>query len=232
MKILVFAPHPDDEVLGCGGTMARYIAKGAEVTVCIVTSPQPPVYVYTDGLIEKNGWPHRIYPEIKNAHELLGVKETLFLQFPCVLLEQHPRHAVNGAISKVVQSVKPDVVFIPHFGDMQKDHAVVSEAVMVAVRPKYPHVPRFVYAYECLSETEWSIPHAANTFLPNTFVDISDYLEKKLAAMACFTSQLGQFPNPRSIEAVEALARLRGSSSGFRAAEAFSLIREYRGSNI
>ncbi|MBR3108790.1 MAG: PIG-L family deacetylase [Clostridia bacterium] len=227
MKILVFAPHPDDEVLGCGGAMARYIAEGAEVTVCIVTSPQPPVY--NNDIAVENGWPHKIYPQIKAAHDLLGVAETAFLQFPCVLLENEPRHIVNGKISETVQRVKPDVVFIPHFGDMQKDHAIVSEAVMVAVRPKYKHIPRFVYSYECLSETEWNIPHAANIFIPNTFIDISDYLKKKLQAMACFTSQVGDFPNPRSIEAVEALARLRGSAAGFKAAEAFSLIREYRG---
>ena len=229
MKILVFAPHPDDEVLGCGGTMARYIDQGAEVTVCIVTSPQPPVYVYKDNLAEKNGWPHIIYPQIKAAHELLKIKETVFLQFPCVLLENEPRHVVNGKISEVIQKVKADVVFIPHFGDMQKDHTIVSEAVMVAVRPKYAHIPRYVYSYECLSETEWNIPHVTNSFIPNTFIDITDYLPKKLEAMACFTSQVGEFPNPRSIEAVEALAKLRGSTSGFKAAEAFSLIREYRG---
>lgn len=230
MKILVFAPHPDDEILGCGGTLARYISGGAEVTVCIVTSPQPPVY--DNKIAVDNGWPHKIYPQIKNSHELLGVKETLFLQFPCVLLENEPRHIVNGKIGDVIQRVKPDVVFIPHFGDMQKDHTIVSEAVMVAVRPKYAHIPRYVYSYECLSETEWNIPHVANAFVPNTFVDITDYLDTKLKAMACFTSQVGEFPNPRSLEAVEALAKLRGSTAGFKAAEAFSLIREYRGAGV
>lgn len=227
MKILVFAPHPDDEILGCGGTMARYIAQGAEVTVCIVTSPKPPVYDNSKAV--ENGWPHLIYPQAKAAHELMGIKETVYLQFPCVLLENEPRHIVNGKINELIQRVEPDIVFIPHFGDMQKDHAIVAEAVMVAVRPKYKHVPRYVYSYECLSETEWNVPHSANMFIPNTFVDITDYLQKKLDAMACFTSQLGDFPDPRSLEAVEALAKLRGSTSGFKAAEAFALIREYRG---
>ena len=230
MRELVFAPHPDDEVLGCGGTIARDIADGAEVTVCIVTSPKPPVYDNKKAV--ESGWPHLIYPQIKNAHELLGIKETIFLQFPCVLLENEPRHIVNGKISEVVQQVKPDVVFIPHFGDMQKDHTIVSEAVMVAVRPKYVHIPRYVYSYECLSETEWNIPHVINSFIPNTFVDITDYLQKKLDAMACFTSQIGDFPNPRSLQAVEALARLRGSTAGFRAAEAFALVREYREAGV
>ena len=218
MKILVFAPHPDDEIIGCGGTIARYIAEGSEVFVCVVTSPKPPVY--DDRTAVKNGWPHLIYPEIKKCHKLLGVKETIFLQFPCVLLENEPR--------KVIQRVEPDVVYIPHFGDMQKDHSIVSEAVMVAVRPKYEHVPQFVYSYECLSETEWNISHVTNVFLPNTFVDITDFLPQKVEAMSCFKSQLGEFPNPRSLEAMESLAKLRGTTAGFNAAEAFSLVREYR----
>ena len=99
---------------------------------------------------------------------------------------------------------------------------------MVAVRPKYEHVPQFVYSYECLSETEWNISHVTNVFLPNTFVDITDFLPQKVEAMSCFKSQLGEFPNPRSLEAMESLAKLRGTTAGFNAAEAFSLVREYR----
>ena len=226
MRILVFAPHPDDEIIGCGGTMARYIAEGNDVFVCVVTSPKPPVY--NDQLAVKNGWPHLIFPEIKASHEKIGVKDTIFLQFPCVLLEKEPRNEVNKKIYQVIQDIKPEIVFIPHFGDMQKDHAIVSEAVMVGVRPKYAHVPQYVYSYECLSETEWNIPHAANAFIPDTFIDISAYLPQKIEAMSCYKSQLGQFPDPRSCEAMEALAKLRGSTAGFMAAEAFSLIREYR----
>ena len=99
---------------------------------------------------------------------------------------------------------------------------------MVAVRPKQGETVRYVYSYETLSETEWNIPHAANTFIPNTFVNIEPYLEKKLQAMGCFSTQLCAFPNPRSLTAVEALARLRGSTMGAKAAEAFALVREYR----
>ncbi|MBR2529097.1 MAG: PIG-L family deacetylase [Blautia sp.] len=226
MKILVFAPHPDDEILGCGGTLARYVAEGAEVSVCIVTSPLPPVYDFR--MEEGQNWPHIIYPEIKESHGILGIRNTIFLQFPCVILESVMRHEVNGKILEVMKAEKPDVVFIPHFGDMQKDHRVVAEAVMVAVRPKYSFAPRLVYSFECLSETEWNIPHGANAFIPNTYVNISEYLEKKIEAFRCYRSQLGAFPDPRSPEAVEALARLRGSTAGFYAAEAFALIREYR----
>lgn len=228
MNVLVFAPHPDDEVLGCGGTIARYIKEGNDVYVCVVTSGFPPIYEKDYRLAQEKGWPHVQYPDIMKAHRLLGIKETFFLQFPTVMLETVPRHELNGKVGELVQRLKPEVVFIPHFGDMQRDHTIVSEAVMVAVRPKYDGTVRYVYSYETLSETEWNIPHAANAFIPNTFVDIEPYLENKKKAMSCFTTQICEFPNPRSIEAVEALAKLRGSTMGAKAAEAFALIREYR----
>lgn len=226
MRILVFAPHPDDEVLGCGGTIAKYAAQGAEVTVCIVTSALPPLYDNSEAV--KNGWPHMIYPEIMQAHKLLGVKETVFLQLPTVQLETVPRYELNGKIAEVVQRVKPDTVYIPHFGDMQRDHGLTAESVMVAVRPKGEHIVRWVYAYETLSETEWQVPHGAYAFMPNTYVDIGAYLEPKKTALRCFRSQVGEFPDPRSEDAVEALAKLRGATMGAKAAEAFVLIREYR----
>lgn len=228
MNVLILAPHPDDEVLGCGGTISRYIAEGNDVYVCVVTSGYPPIYEEDYKRAKKNGWPHIQYPDIMKAHKLLEVKETFFLQFPTVMLETVPRYELNGKISELVQKIMPEVVFIPHFGDMQRDHALVSEAVMVAVRPKYEGTVRYVYSYETLSETEWNIPHAANSFIPNTFVDITPFLQKKLDAMSCFTTQLCAFPNPRSLGAVEALAKLRGSTMGSQAAEAFALVREYR----
>ena len=228
MKVLVFAPHPDDEVLGCGGTIGRYVEEGNDVYVCVVTSGFPPIYEEDYRVAREKGWPHIQYPDIMKAHGLLGIRETFFLQFPTVMLETVPRHELNGRIGTLVQKLRPEVVFIPHFGDMQRDHALVAEAAMVAVRPKHEGTVRYVYSYETLSETEWNIPHAANTFIPNTFVNIEPYLEKKLQAMGCFSTQLCAFPNPRSLTAVEALARLRGSTMGAKAAEAFALVREYR----
>jgi len=225
MNILIFAPHPDDEILGCGGIMARHAAVGDEVTVCVVTSGCPPIF--DDAVAKKNGWPHVLYPEICKSHNLLNVKETVFLQCPAAALETTPRYKLNGMVNQLIQSVKPEIVYIPHFGDMQKDHTLVSDAVMVAVRPRGVHHVRKVYAYETLSETEWNIPHAATAFIPNTYVDISEYLELKIEAMSCYQSQLSPFPEPRSIDAIRALAMLRGSTMGAKAAEAFALVREY-----
>lgn len=225
MKVLVFAPHADDEVLGCGGTIARYVDESADVYVCIVTSGKKPIF--DDTIAVQNGWPHIHYLEVMASHRVLGIKKTYFLEFPAAALEDVPRYELNRKIQALINEIEPDIVFIPHFGDMQKDHTLTSEAVMVAVRPKGKHIVQTVYAYETLSETEWNIPHSKNAFIPNVYMDISKYIEKKLEAMSCYKSQLGKFPNPRSLEAVEALAKYRGSTSGGYS-EAFMLVREYR----
>lgn len=224
MNILVFAPHPDDEILGVGGVMARAIDEGHKVYVCIVTKGKAPVYIEDE---ETQKLPHSLYYEIQKAHGFLGVTKTFYLQHPAVMLETVPRYQLNKSISDVINEVKPEVIFMPHFGDMQKDHKLTAEAIMVAVRPRGEHIVRKVYSYETLSETEWNVPHSRNAFVANTFISIEGCLDKKLEAMKCYTSQLSGFPEPRSLEAVEALAKLRGSTSGFKAAEAFTLIREY-----
>lgn len=225
MNILVFAPHPDDEVLGCGGVMAKHAAQGDDVYVCVATCGHPPIF--NDDLMKEKGWPHTLYPEIKKAHEILGVKKTFYLDCPAADMESVKRFDLNGKIINLIQELKPDVVYIPHFGDMQRDHTLLSEAIMVAVRPRGSHKVSKVYSYETLSETEWNIPHASNTFIPNTYIEISDYFDLKIKAMNCYQSQLAPFPEARSLEAVEALAKLRGSTMGAKRAEAFALIREY-----
>lgn len=220
MRELYFAPHPDDEILGCGGTIAKHIKQGAEVYICVVTKGTEPLFA--PDFIETTR------AEQKRAHKMLGTKEIIYLDFPAVMLENQQRYIVNQKIYELIERIKPDNVYIPHFGDMQKDHSVVSEAVMVAVRPKKAFKVKRVYSYETLSETEWNVPHGSNAFLPNCFVDISDTLDDKLNALAEFHSQLSDFPNPRSLKAVEALAHLRGSTVTVDAAEAFCLIREIK----
>jgi len=217
MKILIVAPHADDEVLGVGGTIAKYAASGHEVFVCVMTKGTAPLY-REDRL-------HIIREETRLAHELLGVKNTFFLDFPAVMLENVPRYELNGKLQNLVNELKPDQVYIPHHGDMQKDHQIVAEACMVVLRPKFEHKVKEIYAYETLSETEWNIPHASTTFIPNVWVDISEFLPKKVEAMMKFKTQLADFPNPRSVEAIESLAKFRGSNICVKAAESFALVR-------
>ena len=218
MNVLVIAPHADDEILGVGATMAKHIDNGDKVFICVATRGVKPLF--EDAFMEN------LRNETISAHKLLGATETFFLEFPSVMLEQIHRHEINSRISDIVQKIKPDIVYLPHFGDMQKDHQIIAEASMVAVRPKYPHSIKEVYSYETLSETEWNNPHSSNAFMPNAYNDISEYIDKKLQIMKCFKSQLSNFPNPRSLEAIEALAKYRGSTINAEAAEAFMLIRK------
>ena len=220
MKILVLAPHPDDEIIGVGGTIAKKTKNGDEVYVCIVTKGYEPLFM--SDFIEQGR------KECKKADKLLGVKETIFLDFPAVQLETVPRYELNSKIFDVIQKIEPDEVYIPHKGDMQIDHQIVVDAAMVALRPKYEHVVKRIYSYETLSETGWNIPNVVNEFIPNVYEDITLTLDVKLQAMSIFESQLSQFPAARSIETIEALAKFRGSTVNCNAAESFELIREIK----
>lgn len=220
MVVLVIAPHPDDEIIGVGGTIAKRTENGDEVYVCIVTKGCAPLF--DENFISKGR------EECQEADRLLGVKETIFLDFPAVALETVPRYKFNGRIREIVQQIYPDEVYIPHRGDMQLDHQLVADAAMVALRPKYENCVKRIYCYETLSETGWNIPNSVNEFVPTVYEDISSTIERKLAAMHMFQSQISAFPNARSIEAMKALASFRGATVTVNAAEAFSLIREIK----
>lgn len=216
-KILVFAPHPDDEILGCGGTIIKNIAKGNEVYVCIATRGSLPLFDEKQVETVRN--------EALECHKALGVKKTFFLDFPAVMMEECHRYEINGKVMNVVKEVQPDIVYIPHYGDMQRDHMILAEACMVALRPKYFPQPK-VLGYETMSETAWNTPNIQNEFIPNVFEDISDYLVRKLEALSYFKSQVSDFPDARSLESIEALAKYRGANLHRKACEAFMLIRE------
>lgn len=220
MKVLIIAPHPDDEIIGVGGTIAKRTTAGHDVYVCVMTKGCEPLFS-SDSV-------NQVLTECKEADLSLGVKETIFLDFPAAMLETVPRYKLNDAIVKVIQRVKPDEVYLPHRGDMQQDHKMVVDAAMVALRPKYEHVVKRIYAYETLSETGWDIPNTVNEFIPTVYEDISDTLEKKLDAMRIFRSQLADYPAARSLGAIEALAKYRGATVNMMAAEAFTLIREIK----
>lgn len=207
---LVFAPHNDDELLGAGGTLLKLSKKGYMTVVCEVTSgPRADL----------------IQSEAKEAHKALGVSQSVFLNLPSCRLEGLPKTELNTAVCRVVKEIQPEIVLLPHYGDMHLDHRWVAEAAMVAVRPIAAPFVKTVLAYETLSETEWNTPSSVNAFIPNIWIDISDEIEQKLQAMQSYKSQLYSFPHPRSLEAIKALAQYRGSTIGTEAAEAFMLIR-------
>jgi LmbE family N-acetylglucosaminyl deacetylase len=215
MKILVLAPHPDDEVLGCGGTIAKFASKKHYVHLCVVTKPYQPDW--SKKFIEQRP------KEITKSSQILGIKKVSFLNFPTVKLDTVPQKELNEAIGQVIKQFNPDEVYIPHIGDINKDHRLVAEAALVALRPGRKTIKR-VLAYETLSETEWG--QEIEVFTPNVFVDIKEFFNKKIKAMKSYQSEVKSPPHPRSIQIIEALAKKRGSEAGLKMAEAFKLIRE------
>lgn len=210
MNILVFAPHNDDEVLGVGGTIAKFALQGHSVIVCEVTSG--PKY-------------KMMQEEARNAHAVLGVTNSVFLNLPFVRLKVLEPADINEKVAAVVNETKPEMVFIPFIGDMHLDHREVTESALVAVRPINNSPVRTVYMYETLSETGWNIPNSERSFIPDTWIDITDTLEKKIESMQCYQSQIKEYPNPRSAEGIRALAMYRGSTVGVKYAESFMTVR-------
>lgn len=218
MKTLVIAPHPDDEVLGVGGTVLRRKAEGADMAWLIVTT-----------ISTKAGWSdERVSQreaEIRQVADYFGFSKVFKLGFPTAELDQVPLRDLVQAISEVFRSFEPEEIFVPHPSDVHTDHRIVFDAVAGCTKWfRYPTVRR-VLAYETLSETDFGLG-TSQAFRPSVFVNIEGFLDSKLRAMEFYESEMGTFPFPRSRQTIQALATLRGSASGFRAAEAFELLRE------
>lgn len=216
-RVLVIAPHPDDEVLGCGATIARLADAGAEVTVAIVCSNLPPLY--------EEGVAPRIEAEARRAHAVLGVHESVFLDLEAVELARNSVAQLNAGLQAIVDRVKPELALIP-FPDRHVDHKAAFDASMVVTRPVGEgRGIRTVAMYETISETFWNAPGAEPTFAPNWTVDVTATISRKTEAFRCFDSQIQAFPSARSTEALEALALMRGSQSSVPYAEAFQIAR-------
>lgn len=216
MKILVIAPHPDDEILGCGGTISKYSKQGDEVDLCIVTEAYLPDW--SEKFIKERP------KEIKKAAKLLGIKKTYLLGFPTVKIDTIPQKELNQAILSVIKQAKPQIVYLPHGGDINKDHRLIFEAGLVALRPSNKTAVKKILCYETLSETAEG--RSLKEFLPNIFENINNEFKKKVEAMKIYKSEIKKFPHARSLVMMGALAKSRGSEAGFKYAEAFMLIRE------
>lgn len=221
-KILVIAPHADDEVLGCGGTIKKKASEGDEVYVLVMTNAHVGApELFSEDLI------NCVRGEALEAHSLLGVKQTVFFDFPAPALDQYPSYKMSSKIMEVLREFSIDTVYLPHNGDIHKDHQMVFDAGLVACRPNVDRGVKRIYVYETVSETEWGIPRASSAFIPVLFETLSeDDFEFKLSAMKCFESQLKNFPASRSLETIEALAKVRGATINTSRAEAFMIIRE------
>lgn len=226
MNILVIAAHPDDEVLGCGGTMARLAAQGARVSVLIMAN----------GLTSRkdHGGPEgerllRLHHErARTAGALLGAAEVVLAGYPDQRMDTVPLLEVTQRIEEEIARVRPEVVFTQHGGDLNQDHVIVFRATLAATRPMAGRSVRSVYAYEIASSTEWAFQQFEPRFTPQVFFDISAQLEAKIAALRVYESEVRPFPHPRSPEALRAIAQRWGSAVGVAAAEAFSCVRDIR----
>ena len=218
MKTLVVAPHPDDEVLGVGGTLLRRKAEGASIGWLIMT-----------GISTESGWSSQAVAqrkdEIARITELLGFESVFELAYPTTQLDQIPMSELVSAVATVLKQYSPQEIFVPHPSDIHSDHRIAFDVLASCTKWfRSPSIKR-ILAYETLSETEFGL-EPSKRFHPNVYVNIEGFLETKLQAMSVYSSEIQNFPFPRSNEAISALAALRGSNSGFKEAEAFELLRE------
>ncbi len=219
MRILVVAPHPDDEVLGMGGAIAKFADEGHEVTVATMTKAWEPLFtadILRDGRREQ-----------AEAHEILGVAGNIYADLPAAGVAELPHRDVNAKCIEIVESVRPERVFLPFVWDLHRDHRELFQSFMVALRPQGPgRLVGRIACYETVSETRWGASGLEPAFEPQWYVDISLTLERKLKAAAAFKSQIQQYPHVRSPRALEALARMRGSTVSMEAAESFVILRD------
>jgi LmbE family N-acetylglucosaminyl deacetylase len=219
-QVLVVAAHPDDEVLGAGGTIARHVQQGDWVSVLIMT----------DGVTARHREVAQQQAAARAATHLLGVQGLHFANLPDQRLDSLPLLEVIQPIAALVRALRPSDVYTHHRGDANQDHRTVFAATLIAARPFDDNPVERLLCYEVASSTEWGPSFGEWAFIPNLFVDISATLELKLKAVdayrATFESEIKAFPHPRSPEAVQIYSQHRGVTVGMRAAEAFVLVRE------
>ena len=215
-KILIIAPHPDDESLGCGGTILRHKDNNDELYWLIVT-----------GIDKEHGWNKdqikKRNEEIKQVQEVYKFKKTYNLALPTKRIDLIPISEMINSIGKVINEIKPEILYIPFIADVHTDHQIIVKAVNACIKwYRYPSVKK-VLSYETLSETDFN--YSSNQkFQPNYYIDISKYIKQKIDICKIYDGEISNHPFPRSEKNIKALSLLRGGQSGFKAAEAFQLI--------
>lgn len=216
-KVLVIAVHPDDETLGCGGTLLRHKAEGDEIYWLIVTTNDKKYSA------ERNA--HRD-EMVRRASELYGFDGVFEAGFPTTCLDTLDVNSLVEQINNVYNLVKPNIIYMNFINDVHSDHKAAFDAAYTCTRSfRKPYI-REIYMIEALSETEFAPAISASSFCPNVYVDITDYIEKKLEIMSIYDTEMMEEPLPRSLSSIKALARVRGSRAGVMYAEAFQLLYE------
>jgi len=216
-RVLVIAAHPDDEALGCGGTLAKHADMKDSVHVLFVADGETSrIGVASDS---------RRHDPANAACKLLGTERPLFLDLPDQRLDTLPFLDVVQKIEPVIESVRPTIIYTHHGGDLNLDHRIVHQAAMTALRPMPSSIYKAIYAFEVASSTEWTSSAMGGSFIPNHFVDITRFLETKMKVLKAYDAEMRAFPHSRSYDGVKALAVLRGANNGLSAAEGFMTVR-------
>jgi len=223
-KILVVAAHPDDEVLGCGGTIAKFVKEGAEVFCCILG--EGPLSRYTDrqaGRAQHDVMGVKLFTQ--HAARVLGITRVFPFQFPDNQFDAVSLLEIVRAVTTVKEEIKPTIIFTHSRADLNIDHRLTYQAVLTACRPMEDETVHDLYSFEIPSSTEWNAPFS---FSPNMFVEVSATLGTKIQAFKQYETEVRPFPHPRSEEVLRAMATRWGSVAGLKAAEAFEVIRLIR----
>jgi N-acetylglucosamine malate deacetylase 1 len=217
--VLVIAVHPDDETLGCGGTILKHKAEGDKIYWLLITN-----------IHEINGFESKVVSkrqhEIKDVAAIYEFNDTFMLDFPTAQLDKIQTGEIINAISQIIAKIKPTVIYLPNSNDVHSDHRIAFQAAYSCTKNfRFPSIKR-ILVMETISETDFAPANSGKVFIPNYYVDITKYLEKKLAIFSIYESEIMSDPFPRSISSIKALARYRGSRIGKKYAEAFMLILE------
>lgn len=227
MSVLVISAHPDDEVLGCGGAIARMAREDEDIYIAIIGEGM--TSRYSDRESANQNLLNGLHSHSRKVAEFLGAKDLFMFNLPDNSFDTVPLLDVVKVIETLVEKLQPHSVYTQHGGDLNIDHVITYRATLTATRPMAGTPVKRVYAYEVPSSTEWAFSQFAPVFQPNVFVDIGTTLDIKIQAMQMYESEARPFPHPRSPEALRAIAQRWGSVAGLQAAEAFSLVREVRG---
>lgn len=222
-RVLVIAAHPDDEVLGVGGTVAKLTSQGVECHLLIVTDGSSAQYRDMDNLQAIIDAKKK---ETKGCADILGFKSIHYGEQPDMRLDMTPHIQINRVIESVIDELQPDTVFTHFWGDVNLDHQNVYKSTLVAVRPVLGQVVKELYCYRVPSSTEWTPNKTDTMFMPNYFVDIEKFAEQKYMAFACYSTELREYPHPRSVQYLREIDKAAGLRVGMLAAEEFVLLRK------
>jgi len=214
-KVLIIAVHPDDETLGCGGTLLKHKANNDEIHWLICTD-----------IDEKHGYYNIRQNEIKEVSDLYDFDSVYNLKLKTMQVDEYGMSELIGGISKVINETKPNIIYLPFKGDIHSDHRKIFKASYSCTKSfRYPFIKK-IYMMETLSETEFAPSTKEDSFIPNVFVDISEFMDKKIEIMKVFKSEIGEHPFPRSEKNIKALSMYRGATCGCKYAESFILLKE------